>query len=354
MSREWVLFSVGTKEQLGSPERLREKLRKIGQHSTPTNVEKATADIEGDRRVGDTSPESRILRERITVLERRVQESERRSEEAERGRQEAVIGRQEADGRSQEAERMRQEAEGRSQEAERGRQEAERGRQEAERGRQEAERGKQEAEGRAQEAEARQEEEQSFWVVRREEIQLTEEELGRGGWAVVKVATFRGTRVAAKCLHHLIISRHNRDLFIREMTMAARVRHPNLLQFIGATLLGELIILTELMPTSLRAVLGEADLSQQQITSISLDVARALNYLHLMKPNAIIHRDISSANVLLDPAPNNTWRAKVSDYGSVNLIRKLQTAVPGNPTYAAPEAEFPSRQSWTSSVSVSS
>ena len=87
--------------------------------------------------------------------------------------------------------------------------------------------------------------------------------------------------------------------------MAVRVHHPNLLQFIGATLLGELIVLTELMPTSLRAVLGEADLSQQLIISISLDVARALNYLHLMKPNAIIHRDISSATVLLDPAPNN-------------------------------------------------
>ena len=359
MSREWVLVSVGTKGQLGSPERLIEKLRKIGQHSTSTNTERATADIEGDRRVGDTSPESRILRERITVLERRVQESERRSEEAERRRQEAegrvreaVRGRQEAEGRvreaegrPQEAERGRREAEGRVRETERGRQEAERGRQEAMGRVREAERGRQEAEGRAQEAEARQEEEQSFWVVRREEIQLTEEELGRGGWAVVKVATFRGTRVAAKCLHHLIISRHNRDLFIREMTMAARVRHPNLLQFIGATLLGELIVLTELMPTSLRAVLGEADLSQQQIISISLDVARALNYLHLMRPNAIIHRDISSANVLLDPAPNNTWRAKVSDYGSVNLIRKLQTAVPGNPTYAAPEAEFPSRQS---------
>ena len=345
VSREWVLVSVGTKEQLGSPERLIEKLRKIGQHSTPTNTEGATADSEGDERVGDTSPESRILRERITVLERRVQESERRSEEAERGRQEAeggrqeaVIGRQEADGRSQEAERRRQEAEGRAQEAERRRQEAE-GRS------QEAERGRQEAEGRAQEAEARQEEEQSFWVVRREEIQLTEEELGRGGWAVVKVATFRGTRVAAKCLHHLIISRHNRGLFIREMTMAARVRHPNLLQFIGATLLGELIVLTELMPTSLRAVLGEADLTQQQITSISLDVARALNYLHLMRPDPIIHRDISSANVLLDPAPNNTWRAKVSDYGSVNLIRKLQTAAPGNPTYAAPESHNPAQQS---------
>ena len=387
MSREWILVGVGTKEQLGSPERLREKLRKIGQYSTPTNMERTTADIEGDRRVGDTSPESRILRERITVLEQRAQEAEKMSEEAETGRQEAERERLGAEQRAQEAVRGKLETEGRRQEAEQRAQEAERGRVEANRrvqasevrvreletqlaeterlrqeegrrarevegrvreaeGRaQEAEGRVQEAEARVQEAEARQEEEQSFWVVRREEIQLTEEELGRGGWAVVKVAMFRGTRVAAKCLHHLILSRHNRDLFIREMTMAARVRHPNLLQFIGATLLGELIVLTELMPTSLRAVLGEADLSQQQIISISLDVARALNYLHLMKPNAIIHRDISSANVLLDPAPNNTWRAKVSDYGSVNLIRKLQTAVPGNPTYAAPEAEFPSRQS---------
>ena len=327
MSREWVLVSVGTKEQLGSPERLREKLRKIGQHSTPNNMERATA----DRRVGDTSPESRILRERITVLERRVQESERRSEEAERRRQEAVRGRQEAEGRVQEAEMGRQEADGRVQEA---------------KGRvQEAERRRQEAEGRVQEAEARQEEEQSFWVVGREEIQLTEEELGRGGWAVVKFATFRGTRVAAKCLFDEIISDYNHDLFIREMTMAARVRHPNLLQFIGATIRGKMIVLTELMPTSLRATLKNGAIPQHQITSISLDVARALNYLHLMKPNAIIHRDISSANILLDPAPNNTWRAKVSDYGSVNLLRKLQTAVPGNPTYAAPEAEFPSRQS---------
>ena len=310
MSREWVLVSVGTKEQLGSPERLIEKQSKIGQHSTPTNMERATADIEGDKRVGDTSPESRVLRERITVLEWRVQESERRSEEAERRRQGAVRGRQEAVGRVREAERRVQEAE----------------------------RGRQEAEGRAQE-------EQSFWVVRREEIQLTEEELGRGGWAVVKVATFRGTRVAAKCLFDEIVSDYNRGLFIREMIMAARVRHPNLLQFIGATIRGKMIVLTELMPTSLRATLKNGAIPQQQITSISLDVARALNYLHLMRPNAIIHRDISSANVLLDPGPNNTWRAKVSDYGSVNLIRKLQTAVPGNPTYAAPEAEFPSRQS---------
>ena len=89
-------------------------------------------------------------------------------------------------------------------------------------------------------------------MVRRDEILFTDEELGRGGWAIVKVAKFRVIHVAAKCLYEQIVSNYNRLLFIREMNMASRIRHPNLLQFIGATLHGELIILTELMPTSVR------------------------------------------------------------------------------------------------------
>ena len=184
-----------------------------------------------------------------------------------------------------------------------------------------------------------------FWVVNREEIQLTDQELGRGGWAVVRVAKFRGIRVAAKCLHTLIVSDYNRQLFVREMSIAARVRHPNLVQFIGSMVEGEPIILTELMSTSLRAVLERRPFNPAQITSISLDVARALNYLHLMYPDSIIHRDISSANILLEPAPSNSWRAKVSDYGSANFLQQLRTAGPGNPTYAAPEADIPSQQS---------
>ena len=64
-----------------------------------------------------------------------------------------------------------------------------------------------------------------------------------------------------------------------------------------------------------------------------------------MQPHPIIHRDISSANVLLEPLPNQMWRAKVTDYGSVNLQNQLQTENPGNPVYSAPEARTPSRQS---------
>ena len=177
------------------------------------------------------------------------------------------------------------------------------------------------------------------------EIQLTEEELGRGSWATVSVATFRGARVAAKVIHNQIVSPYNIRLFKREMDMAARIRHPNLLQFIGATQEGEMVILTELMPTSLRRELERGNLPRDQATPIGLDVARALNYLHQMRPHPLIHRDISSSNILLEPLPNNRWRAKVSDYGTVNLQQQLETVGPGSPCYAAPEAEYASRQS---------
>ncbi len=129
------------------------------------------------------------------------------------------------------------------------------------------------------------------------------------------------------------------------MSIAARLRHPNLVAFLGATLDGEPTILMEKMSTSLRAVLERRPFNPPQITSIGLDTARALNYLHQMQPDPIIHRDISSANILLNPGPNHTWTAKVSDYGSANVVRQLATANPGSPAYAAPEAEFPSRQS---------
>jgi len=202
-----------------------------------------------------------------------------------------------------------------------------------------AERRAEQAERRALDARVGASEDEPSWVVQRDEINLTDIELGRGGWAIVRVAEFRGVKVAAKCLYSLLLSDYNQRLFIREINMAAQVHHPNLLQFIGATHRGELIILTELMPTSVRKELENGrNFSDNQITSISLDVARALNYLHLMRPSPMIHRDISSANILLEPGPSSVWRAKVSDYGSVNLLERLRTSAPGNPMYAAPEA----------------
>ena len=291
--------------------------------------------------------------ERATTAEemvRRVIDSEHRAREAQRMAEDRATAAEvtvrrvtESEHRAREAERM---AEERATTVEKRVAQSEHRIREAERVAEEANRRAQEAEQRAAEAERRLEiENQPFWAVDREEIVLTGEKLGEGGWAEVKVAKFRGARVAAKCLYSQIISDYNRDLFIREMNVAARVRHPNLLLFIGATLQGELTILTELMSTSLRALLEQGELPQQQLIAIACDITKALNYLHLMRPDPIIHRDVSSANVLLDQGHGNSWRAKVSDYGSANFLRQLSTAGPGNPTYAAPEANIASLQS---------
>ena len=186
----------------------------------------------------------------------------------------------------------------------------------------------------------------THWVVRREEIELTGPQLGVGGWATVTVAKFRGIQVAVKRIHDEIISHHNLQLFQREMNMAARLRHPNLIQFIGATIEEEMMIVMELMATSLRSQLRRETYFQPlAVKAISLDVARGLNYLHLVQPDPIVHRDISSANVLLEQLPLHSWRAKLTDYGSVNLLRQLHTENPGSPAYAAPEASNPHLQS---------
>ena len=183
------------------------------------------------------------------------------------------------------------------------------------------------------------------WLIVRDEITMTGEVLGRGGWGKVKVGIFRGTRVAVKTLHEVIVNDYYLQLFSREMDVASRVRHPNLLQFIGATRMGQLMIITELMPTSLRRELEKHSLLRSQVLSIGIDVVSALNYLHSFRPRPILHRDVSSANVLLEPSAGITWKGKLSDYGSVNLMDNISTSNPGSPVYSAPEASTPSLHS---------
>ena len=184
------------------------------------------------------------------------------------------------------------------------------------------------------------------WVIEGEEIQMTQEVVGRGGWGEVKVGVFRGTRVAVKCLYDLILSQYNLALFSREMDIASRVRHPNLLQFIGATRVGNPMIVAELMPTSLRKEMDKSPLTRPQILGISRDVASALNYLHLWRPEPILHRDVGSPNVLLEPSGHNQWKGKLSDYGSANIQHQISSTVgPGNPAYAAPESRYPNDHS---------
>ena len=183
------------------------------------------------------------------------------------------------------------------------------------------------------------------WVVRPDELELTEEEIGCGGWGKVKVAKLK---VAAKVLHGQLTYDYYQQQFRREMDVAARIRHPNLLRFLGARLEGGMVILTELMPTSLRTLVNRRPkqrLPKEHLLSIATDIACALNYLHNMTPDPIIHRDLSSSNVLLQPSPSGGWLAKVSDYGSANFQSQLHTVYPGSPVYTAPEAHNPTLQS---------
>ena len=167
------------------------------------------------------------------------------------------------------------------------------------------------------------------WVISRDQIQLTDKLLGKGGWGSVVEGKYCDCSVAVKQIHELILSPHNRTLFEREMDIASRCRHPCLLQFIGATNdEGSPLFVTELMEASLRTLLEQRLLSVTEVSTISLDVARALNYLHQKTPSPIIHRDISSANVLLW-RQGDRWRGKVSDYGTANFMKHTMTVGPG-------------------------
>ena len=193
--------------------------------------------------------------------------------------------------------------------------------------------------------------ETSSWVLRRDEVILTDTVLGVGGWGEVKLGKFRGTDVAVKQIHHLILSPHNCRLFNREMSIASRCRHPCLLQFIGATSdQGIPLFVSELLDTDLRSHLSQKPLIGKEAILIGLDIARALNYLHMQIPLPIIHRDISSSNVLLW-YKGNELHGKLSDYGAANFMRLSMTKHPGALLYSAPETTSAEQ---TTKVSLSS
>ena len=186
------------------------------------------------------------------------------------------------------------------------------------------------------------------WVLCRDEVQLSDESLGAGALGRVVKGRYCGCVVAIKQLHQLTLTQRERRLFEREMNIASRCRHPCLLQFIGATQDESPLFVTEIMEKSLRKLLRERQqenehLTETEIIFISLDVARALNYLHQRKPEPIVHRDVSSANVLLWKQ-NNQWRGKLGDYGTAKFLQETMTVAPGAMIYAAPEIGSPFKQ----------
>ena len=175
-----------------------------------------------------------------------------------------------------------------------------------------------------------------IWVVSRDDFTIGKE-IGRGAWATVHETTFRGATVAAKRLHHLITSPRTRQLFQREMEMALQCQHQNIVTFLGATLEGPPVILMELMDTSLRSAYEHGNIKDHQVLEILCDTASALHFLHT-RPDPVIHRDVSSANVLLKTLYNGEWLAKLGDLGTAKIQQQAATAGPGAIAYGAPEA----------------
>ena len=194
-----------------------------------------------------------------------------------------------------------------------------------------------------------------LWELPREEVHISQTILGTGGWGYVARGTFQGQAVAVKCLHRGILSPQNEGRVRREISIMAQVRHPNLLLLIGAVLTVEgagPLIVTELLDRSLRSAYESGSLEERSKLPVLRDVASALTYLHSHR-TPIIHRDVSSANVLLDPIrSSNQWRAKLSDFGSANLSHLATTPAEGAAVYAAPEVSTEDRSRQTPKIDV--
>ena len=134
----------------------------------------------------------------------------------------------------------------------------------------------------------------------------------------------------------------NQENFEQECRLLKGIRHPNIVQCLGVHRYEEsgvprTVLLMELMDESLTKFLErftEKRLPYHVQVNISHDVALALAFLH---SNNIIHRDLSSNNVLLI-GPGN--RAKVTDFGmsKLNLRTSNLTQCPGTMQYMPPEA----------------
>ena len=169
--------------------------------------------------------------------------------------------------------------------------------------------------------------------------------LGSGAYGQVCRATLDELPCAAKLLHAILLDPdrpRNRTLFEQECHFLSEIRHPNIVQYLGVAQdeeSGLPILLMELMDDSLTHFLEQSaePLAYYVQVNISHDIALAVAFLHL---NLIVHRDISSSNVLLIGAGN---RAKVTDFGMSTLIELNPrmsglTKCPGNPAYMSPEA----------------
>ncbi|PKA66842.1 Serine/threonine-protein kinase HT1 [Apostasia shenzhenica] len=125
--------------------------------------------------------------------------------------------------------------------------------------------------------------------------------------------------------------------FIREVNMMSRVKHDNLVKFIGACKDPIMVIATELLPgTSLKKYLTSIRpklLDLRLAITFAIDIARAMECLHAI---GIIHRDLKPDNLLLTAKQKNV---KLVDFGLAReeTVTEMMTAETGTYRWMAPE-----------------
>ena len=175
---------------------------------------------------------------------------------------------------------------------------------------------------------------------------MTDRELGHGSYATVLQLDYMGLKCAGKKIHEVLLRQGDTSYTVRrfeeECRLLSQVRHPNIVQFLGVHFQEGVpapILVMEFLPINLTSCIEQYGSLPNEISySILHDVALGLCYLHRQTPS-IIHRDLSSNNVLL--ASNMT--AKISDLGVARILNltplqvSRMTQTPGTPAYMPPE-----------------
>jgi serine/threonine protein kinase len=178
--------------------------------------------------------------------------------------------------------------------------------------------------------------------------------LGQGAYGDVLEVEYKGKIYAAKkyrtvkvhsllggSLHPLLGGSLHSLLgaFAREHDIMTRIRHPNLVPYYGICKLAgdrSTVIIMERLEMNLGTFLG-VNMQFERKVQILNDVVQGLHHLHSQRP-AIIHRDLTASNVLL----NANGTAKISDFGNSRMVDwatpELLTSDPGTLDYMPPEA----------------
>lgn len=159
--------------------------------------------------------------------------------------------------------------------------------------------------------------------------------IGQGSYGTVYKATWRNKNVAIKMFE----GDQKKNALGQELNSLYQVRHDNIVRLYGVNrdhsppyLVMELAnygSLSKLLHTDERT---HYDL--RHACSWALQTARALAYLHGIKPKPITHRDLKPANLLLF---NRRKEVKICDFGTACAVKTNMTNNTGSILYMAPE-----------------